>query len=106
MLDNVGHGNANRQSDKAMRVAEDVADGYKSICTITNNFPAVAFFFFLFLNAMVLYGSTCLIFVLVFHLLIPPNNLCVEEVCADKFLLALDKSTKLQVSEVHRYSLS
>lgn len=42
------------QSDKAMRVAEDVTDGYKSICTFTTNFPAVAFYFF---NAMVLVGS-------------------------------------------------
>lgn len=46
VLDNVGYGNAKRQSDKAVRVAEDVTDGYKSICTTTNNFPAVAFYLF------------------------------------------------------------
>lgn len=45
VLDNVDYANAKRQSDKAMRVAEDVTDGYKSICTFTTNFPAVAFYF-------------------------------------------------------------
>lgn len=86
------------QSDKAMRVAEDVTDGYKSICTFTTNFPAVAFYFF---NAMVLVGSTCLIFVLVFHLLSPPLIIFVlRRDALNKLILALDKSTRLHVFEV------